>query len=59
VRDSSGRLTVTYTFRDNLTWSDGVPVSRADYELAYARLCDPQAMGDFMAIPACARKSKA
>lgn len=51
VRDSSGRLTVTYTFRDDLTWSDGVPVTRADYELAYARMCDPQAMGDFMEIP--------
>lgn len=36
------QLTVTYTFFDTLTWSDGVPVSRADYELAYKIICDPQ-----------------
>lgn len=36
------QLTVTYTFFDTLTWSDGVPVSRADYELAYKVICDPE-----------------
>jgi ABC-type transport system substrate-binding protein len=36
------QLTVTYNFFETLTWSDGVPVSRADYELAYKIICDPE-----------------
>ncbi|MBL8045168.1 MAG: hypothetical protein JNL09_01435 [Anaerolineales bacterium] len=36
------QLTVTYNFFETLTWSDGVPVSRADYELAYKITCDPE-----------------
>jgi|GEM_PF-211737 len=44
------QLTVTYAFFETLTWSDGVPVSRADYELAYKIICDPQTGAqDFLA----------
>jgi len=35
------QLVVRYEFVDGLTWSDGVAVSKADYELAYHYLCDP------------------
>lgn len=39
------RLVITYSFVDGLTWSDGTPVSRADYELAYRAMCDPAVRG--------------
>ncbi len=58
VRDAQGRkvdynggevsmyqLVVTYEFVDGLTWSDGAPVSKADYELAYRGMCDPAIRG--------------
>ena len=35
------QLTVKYEFVEGLTWSDGVPVTKADYELAYKIGCDP------------------
>jgi len=34
------QLVVTYAFRDDLVWSDGVPVSQADYELKFKIDCD-------------------
>ncbi len=34
------QLTVKYQFRDDLVWSDGVPVSQADYELKIKIDCD-------------------
>ena len=34
------QLTVTLKFRDDLVWSDGVPVSPADYELKFKIDCD-------------------
>jgi hypothetical protein len=37
---------VTYEFVDGITWSDGVPVSQADYELAYRGTCDPAIRGE-------------
>ncbi len=36
------QLVVRYEFVNGLTWSDGTPVSKADYELAYRILCDPE-----------------
>lgn len=48
------QLTSTFVFHDNLTWSDGNPVTSEDYQLAYTILCDPQAAGDFFSVlPAC------
>ena len=46
---------VNYEFVDGLTWSDGTPVSRADYELAYRVLCDPETgAAEFLELlPAC------
>lgn len=51
------QLTVTYEFVDGLTWSDGTPVSRADYELAYRGWCDPQTAPDsfLAALPNCTK----
>ncbi len=34
------QLVVKYEFRDDLVWSDGVPVSQADYELKFKIDCD-------------------
>lgn len=36
------QLVVTFEAIDGLTWSDGSPVSRADYELSYKVLCSPE-----------------
>ncbi len=35
------QLMVTYKFQPTLTWSDGEPVKKADYELAFRNDCDP------------------
>jgi ABC-type transport system substrate-binding protein len=35
------QLVVNYQFRDDLVWSDGVPVSQEDYELKLKIDCDP------------------
>jgi ABC-type transport system substrate-binding protein len=49
------QLVVTYEYLDNLLWSDGTPVTQADYELAYRGLCDPQIGFDqfLAALPDC------
>jgi len=36
------QLTVTYNFAPGLTWSDGEPVTKEDYQLAYRLTCDPE-----------------
>ncbi|MGH2521947.1 MAG: ABC transporter substrate-binding protein, partial [Anaerolineales bacterium] len=36
------QLVVTYTFVDGLRWSDGTPVSKADYEFAYRATCNSE-----------------
>jgi ABC-type transport system substrate-binding protein len=42
---------------DNLTWSDGTPVTQADYELAYHGWCDRQTAPDsyLAALPHCVK----
>lgn len=35
------QLTVPFTFTEGLTWEDGTPVTKADFELAYKVNCDP------------------
>jgi ABC-type transport system substrate-binding protein len=35
------QLVVTYQTQDGLKWSDGTPVEKADFELAYKIDCDP------------------
>lgn len=37
------QLVVRFEFVPGLTWSDGAPVSKADYELGYRVMCDPAA----------------
>jgi ABC-type transport system substrate-binding protein len=36
------QMTTTYEWLDGLTWSDGVPVTAADYELFYNIRCNPE-----------------
>jgi ABC-type transport system substrate-binding protein len=51
------QVTVTYEFVPGLTWPDGAPVVRADYELAYRIECDPETGArEFLAAnPRCAQ----
>ncbi|MBU6422565.1 MAG: peptide ABC transporter substrate-binding protein [Chloroflexi bacterium] len=37
----------TYTLRDNLKFSDGSPVTPADFKYGWERLCDPATAGDY------------
>jgi ABC-type transport system substrate-binding protein len=36
------QMTMTYEYVDGLTWSDGVPVTAADFELGWKIQCDPE-----------------
>jgi oligopeptide transport system substrate-binding protein len=38
---SADGLTYTFHLRDGIQWSDGVPVTAADFEFAFRRLFDP------------------
>lgn len=44
---SDDGLTVTFTLRDGLTYSDGAPVRAEDFVNGWTRLCDPDVAGDF------------
>ena len=44
---SDDALTVTFTLRDGLTYSDGAPVTAADFVYGWTRLCDPNVAGDY------------
>ena len=48
--NESGQLVVTYEFIEGLTWSDSVPVTSADYQLAHEALCNPEAVGEYLYI---------
>ena len=52
-RVSDGGRTYTYTLRDGLTYSDGVPVTAQRFVDAFLRLCDPNVAGEyaFLAYP--------
>jgi oligopeptide transport system substrate-binding protein len=45
-------LTVTFTLRDGLSYSDGQPVSAADFVHGWKRLCDPSTGGDYAFVAA-------
>lgn len=45
------QLVVKYEFVDGLIWSDGTPVSEADYELGYRITCAPEMREAFWAPP--------
>jgi ABC-type transport system substrate-binding protein len=36
------QMTMKYEYLDGLTWSDGTPVSQADFELGWKIQCDPE-----------------
>ncbi|HEY8757544.1 MAG TPA: peptide ABC transporter substrate-binding protein [Candidatus Limnocylindria bacterium] len=44
---SDDALTVTFTLRGGLTYSDGAPVTAADFVYGWTRLCDPNVAGDY------------
>src|SRR5882762_8410536 len=44
---SADGKTYTYTLRDGLTYSDGVPVTSKNFKYAWQRLCDPAIAGNY------------
>src|SRR5437588_4974263 len=44
---SDDGLTLTFTLRDGLTYSDGAPLRAADFVNGWTRLCDPDVAGDY------------
>jgi oligopeptide transport system substrate-binding protein len=44
---SDDGLTVTFTLRDGLVYSDGQPLTAADFVYGWVRLCDPRVSGDY------------
>src|SRR5438093_5546370 len=44
---SSDGLKYTFTLRDNLKYSDGKPVTAANFVYGFQRLCDPAVAGDY------------
>jgi len=44
---SEDGLVYTFTIRDDAVWSDGTPVTAADFEYAFKRLLDPALAADY------------
>ena len=44
---SEDGLTYTFTLRDGITWSDGQPVTAADFEYSWKRITDPATAADY------------
>ena len=44
---SDDGLTVTFTLRDGLTYSDGAPVRASDFVDGWTRVCDPTVAGEY------------
>jgi oligopeptide transport system substrate-binding protein len=44
---SDDGLTLTFTLRDGLSYSDGAPLRAQDFVNGWTRLCDPSIAGDF------------
>ena len=44
---SADGLTVTFTLRDGLLYSDGVAVTARDFVYGWTRLCDPNVAGEY------------
>ena len=42
VANEDGTYTYTYTLRDDLTWSDGMPVTAHDFEFGWKRSASPE-----------------
>ncbi|MBQ3404909.1 MAG: peptide ABC transporter substrate-binding protein, partial [Oscillospiraceae bacterium] len=47
VPNEDGTVTYTYTLRDGLTWSDGQPVTAADYAFAWNRAASVDLAADY------------
>ena len=47
---SADGLTYTFTLRDDVTWSDGAPLTARDFEFAIKRLLDPRTASQFFPL---------
>lgn len=47
VENEDGTVTYTYTLRDGLKWSDGQPVTAADFAFAWNRAASPALAADY------------
>lgn len=47
VENEDGTVTYTYTLKDNLKWSDGKPVTAADFEFAWQRAASTALAADY------------
>ena len=47
VANEDGTVTYTYTLRDGMKWSDGEPVTAADFEFAWNRAASPALSADY------------
>ena len=47
VVNEDGTVTYTYTLRDGMKWSDGEPVTAADFEFAWNRAASVELSGDY------------
>ena len=47
VENEDGTVTYTYTLRDGLVWSDGQPVTAADFAFAWQRAASPELAADY------------
>lgn len=47
VTNEDGTVTYTFTLRDDILWSDGQPVTAADFEYSWKRLVDPETAADY------------
>jgi oligopeptide transport system substrate-binding protein len=45
--NADGTVTLTYTLRDNLKWSDGTPLTAQDVAYGWQRLIDPKTGGEY------------
>ena len=47
VANEDGTMTYTYTLREGLKWSDGEPLTAADFEFAWKRAAAPETGADY------------
>ena len=47
VVNDDGTVTYTFTLRDGIKWSDGQPVTAADFEYTWKRLANPETAADY------------
>ncbi len=56
---SDDGLTYTFHLRDDAKWSDGEPITAADYEYSWKRLLDPETASPYSFIGTCLKNGSA